>query len=180
VVAYIEIINEQSILFYVHGRSRRPTLRRQVATKLRLSARGTQDRSARPGDSFDGFANDGFPPVGEHLDKNNILPIGNPWYWDPAQLNGSQAFRRQRLIDTLVFLYGLQCEFYDRYVQAMRDAGYEGEILGSNWQAGQALATSNLHWTGGSGPSTHTSAAAAPGRCDVNKRPCCTPPAPGR
>ena len=96
--------------------------------------------------AFDGFANDGFPPVGENLDKNNILPLGNPWYWDPAQLNGSQAFRRQRLLDTLVSSTACRCEFYDRYVQAMREAGYEGEILGSNWQAGQALSHFyNLH-----------------------------------
>ncbi len=153
VVAFIEIINEQSILFYTSMGPLKasPTLRRQVAAKFCdwLRARyGTQERlRAAWGDrAFDGFANDGFPPVGESLDKNNILPLGNPWYWDPAQLNGSQAFRRQRLLDTLIFLYGLQCEFYDHYVQAMREAGYEGEVLGSNWQAGQALSHFyNLH-----------------------------------
>jgi hypothetical protein len=153
VVVFIEIINEQSILFYTSMAPLKasPTLRRQAATKFCdwLRARyGTQDglRAAWGDKAFDGFANDGFPAVGENLDKNNILPLGNPWYWDPAQLNGSQAFRRQRLLDTLVFLYGLQCEFYDRYVQAMREAGYEGEILGSNWQAGRALSHFyNLH-----------------------------------
>jgi hypothetical protein len=153
VVAFIEIINEQSILFYTSMGPLKasPTLRRQVAAKFCdwLRAKyGTQDglRAAWGDKAFDGFAKDGFPPVGEQLDKNNILPIGNPWYWDPAQLNGSQAFRRQRLIDTLVFLYGLQCEFYDRYMQAMREAGYEGEMVGSNWQAGQALSHFyNLH-----------------------------------
>jgi len=153
VVAFIEIINEQSILFYTSMGPLKAsvTLRRQVGAKFCdwLRAKyGTQDklRAAWGDKAFDGFANDGFPVVGENLDKNNILPLGNPWYWDPAQLNGSQAFRRQRLLDTLVFLYGLQCEFYDRYVQATRDAGYEGEMLGSNWQAGQALShLYNLH-----------------------------------
>jgi hypothetical protein len=152
-VAYIEIINEQSILFYTSTAPLKAslTLRQQVATKFCDWLRnkyGTHEklRTAWGDKAFDGFANEGFPPVGEHLDKNNILPIGNPWYWDPAQLNGSQAYRRQRLLDTLVFLYGLQCEFYDRYVQAMREAGYEGEVLGSNWQAGQALSHFyNLH-----------------------------------
>lgn len=152
-VAYVEIINEQSILFYTSTAPLKasPTLRRQVAVKFCAWLRakyGTHERlrSAWGDKAFDGFASDGFPPVGENLDKNNILPIGNPWYWDPAQLNGSQAYRRQRLLDTLVFLYGLQREFYDRYVQAMREAGYEGEILGSNWQAGQALSHFyNLH-----------------------------------
>jgi hypothetical protein len=153
VVAFIEIINEQSILFYTSMGPLKasPTLRQQVAARFCdwLRAKyGTPDklRAAWGDKAFDGFANDSFPAVGESLDKNNILPLGNPWYWDPAQLNGSQAFRRQRLLDTLIFLYGLQCEFYDRYVQALRDAGYEGEILGSNWQAGQALSHFyNLH-----------------------------------
>jgi hypothetical protein len=152
-VAYIEIINEQSILFYTSTAPLKasPTLRQQVAAKFCNWLRGKYGtheklRTAWGDKAFDGFASDGFPPVGENLDKNNILPIGNPWYWDPAQLNGSQAFRRQRLIDTLVFLYGLQCEFYGRYVQAMREAGYEGEMLGSNWQAGQAIShLYNLH-----------------------------------
>jgi len=152
-VAFIEIINEQSILFYTSTAPLKAssTLRQQVAAKFcdwLRSKYGTHEklRTAWGDKAFDGFANEGFPPVGENLDKNNILPIGTPWYWDPAQLNGSQAYRRQRLIDTLVFLYGLQCEFYDRYVQAMREAGYEGEILGSNWQAGRALSHFyNLH-----------------------------------
>jgi hypothetical protein len=152
-VAFLEIINEQSILFYTSTAPLKAsaTLRQQVARKfcdwLRAKYGAQNKLRAAWGDrAFDGFANEGFPPVGENLDENNILPIGSPWYWDPAQLNGAQAFRRQRLLDTLVFLYGLQCEFYDRYVQAVRAAGYEGEILGSNWQAGRALSHFyNLH-----------------------------------
>ncbi len=152
-VAFVEIINEQSILFYTSMGPLKasPTLRQMTAERFCdwLRAKyGNQEKlvAAWGNRAFDGFANDGFPPVGEHLDKRNILPIGNPWYWDPDQLNGSQAYRRQRLLDTMQFLYELQCGFYDRYVQAMRDAGYQGEILGSNWQAGRALSHYyNLH-----------------------------------
>jgi hypothetical protein len=55
-------------------------------------------------------------------------------------------YRRQRLLDALQFLYKLQCEAYDRYVAEVRDAGYKGEIVGSNWQAGRALSHyANLH-----------------------------------
>jgi hypothetical protein len=44
------------------------------------------------------------------------------------------------------FLYELQNKFYDRYVKAIRDTGYDGEILGSNWQAGRAFSHYyNLH-----------------------------------
>jgi hypothetical protein len=152
-VAFIEIINEQSILFYTSTAPLKAsaTLRQMTAERfsdwLRAKYGDHEKLVAAWGDkAFDGFANEGFPTVGEHLDKRNILPIGNPWYWDPDQLNGSQAFRRQRLLDTMQFLYELQCGFYDRYVQAMRDAGYKGEILGSNWQAGRAISHYyNLH-----------------------------------
>jgi len=75
--------------------------------------------------------------VGESWDDNTILPIGNPWYFNPNQLNGSQKYRKQRLLDTIVFLYQLQNNFYDKYKKAIRDTGYEGEIITSNWQAGR-------------------------------------------
>jgi hypothetical protein len=152
-VAFIEIVNEQSILFYtsMNPLKASETLRRRTAERfcdwLRDKYGSHEKLIAAWGDrAFDGFTGDGFPAVGEHLDTRNILPLGNPWYWDPAQLDGSQSFRRQRLLDTLVFLYGLQCEFNDRYVRAVREAGYAGEVLGSNWQAGRALSHfHNLH-----------------------------------
>ncbi len=151
-VAFIEVINEQSILFFtsMNPLKTSPTLRRQVAGRFSDWLRGKYGsheklRDAWGEKAFNGFEGDGFP-AGEHLDQRNILPLGNPWYWDPEQLNGSQAYRRQRLLDTLVFLYELQCGFYDRYVQALREAGYTGEVLGSNWQAGRALSHFyNLH-----------------------------------
>ena len=44
------------------------------------------------------------------------------------------------------FLYELQNEFYDRFVAAVRKAGYAGEIVASNWQAGRAISHYyNLH-----------------------------------
>ncbi len=153
-VAFIEIINEQSILFYssMAPLKASATLRKQVGRrfcewlrqKYRSQVKLEEAWGGRP--AFDCFANEGFPTDGEQLDKDNILPLGNPWFWDPEQLNGSQAFRKQRLLDSLHFLYQLQCEFFERYVKAVRDAGYEGEILSSNWQAGRAYSHfANLH-----------------------------------
>lgn len=153
-IAFVEIINEQSILFYTSMGPLKasPTLRKYVAQRFCDWLRekyGTHEKleAAWGGQAaFDSFTGDGFPAVGEHLDKHNILPLGNPWYWDPVQLAGSQKFRQRRLLDTLQFLYGLQNEFYARYVQAMREAGYLGEIVSSNWQAGRALSHCfNLH-----------------------------------
>ncbi|MGE5608888.1 MAG: hypothetical protein ACM359_06525 [Bacillota bacterium] len=152
-ICALEVVNEQSILFYTSMGPLKtsPTLRAKVAERFSQWLRrkyGSQERLVQAwGDkAFDGFERDGFKPVGEHLDKNNILPLGNPWYWDLNQLNGSQAYRRQRLLDTVQFLYELQCEFYDRYVKAVREAGYQGEVLGSNWQAGRSVShLYNLH-----------------------------------
>ena len=148
----IEIINEQSVLFYTSmgPLQKSPTLRKLVAGKFSewLKARyGSHDGLLRAWGqkALDSFQSEGFAAE-EHLDKRNILPLGNPWYWDPVQLNDSQAYQRQRLLDSLEFLYLLQQKAYDRYVQAVRKAGYTGEILGSNWQAGRALSHyANLH-----------------------------------
>ena len=152
-VAFIEFINEQSILFYTSMAplKQSPTLRRMTAERFCdwLKAKyGTQEAllKAWGEKAFDSFADEGFQPVGERLDKHNILPLGNPWYWDPTNLDGSQSFRRQRLLDSLHFLYELQNEFYERYVAALRKAGYDGEIPGSNWQAGRMYSHfANLH-----------------------------------
>jgi hypothetical protein len=176
-VAFVEIINEQSILFYTSMAPLKasPTLRKQVAERFCQWLRkkyGSQEKlkEAWGEAAFDCFASQGFGTAanvqparggrpwgakvvsvslkadGENLDRNNILPLGNPWYWDPDQLNGSQAPLKRRLLDTLEFLYTLQCEFFDRYVKAVRQAGYQGEIVSSNWQAGRGFSHfANLH-----------------------------------
>lgn len=153
VVAFVEIINEQSILFYssMAPLKASPTLRRNVGARFCAWLRqkyGSHEKlvEAWGAKAFDSFAGEGFGGEPEHLDKGNILPLGNPWYWDPDQLDGSQAFRKRRLLDSLHFLYLLQCEFFDRYVKAVREAGYQGELVGSNWQAGRAFSHfANLH-----------------------------------
>jgi hypothetical protein len=152
-VAFVEIINEQSILFFssMAPLKASATLRQQVGLRFGQWLRqryGTHADLVRAwgAGTLDCFAGEGFKTDGEHLDKNNILPLGNPWYWDPEQLAGSQASRKRRLLDTLEFLTMLQDEFYDRYVKALREAGYQGEILSSNWQAGRAYSHfANLH-----------------------------------
>lgn len=152
-VAFVEMINEQSILFYtsMNPLKASATLRKQVGERFCrwLKAKyGSHDGliAAWGKESLDCFANDVPVDGGEHLDRANILPLGNPWYWDPNQLKGSQAARKQRHLDTLRFLYELQNEFYARFVAEVRNAGYQGEILSSNWQAGRALSHfANLH-----------------------------------
>lgn len=151
-VAFVEIINEQSILFYTSMGPLKasPTLRKQAGEAfsgwLKAKYGDAGKLKAAWGDkALDSFTKDGFP-AGESLDQRNILPLGNPFYWEPAQLDGSQSFRRQRMLDTLEFLTKLQDDFYDRYMKAMREAGYQGEFIASNWQAGRACSHfMNLH-----------------------------------
>ena len=152
-ICVIEIVNEQSILFYTSmgPLQKSPTLRAEVGRRFCEWLKAKYGRheglvKAWGAKALDSFGRE-FPGAArEHLDKGTVLPLGNPWFWDPAQLAGTQAFRRRRLLDTMEFLYGLQCEAYDRYVKAVGEAGYKGEILGSNWQAGRALSHYyNLH-----------------------------------
>ncbi len=152
-ICVIEIINEQSVLFYttMAPLQKSPTLRRKVGARFcgwlkKRYASHDGLLKAWGQKALDSFRREVPKAADEHLDKGTILPLGNPWFWDPKQLGGTQAYRRQRLIDSLEFLYELQCEAYDRYVKAVRAAGYKGEILGSNWQAGRALSHYyNLH-----------------------------------
>ncbi|GAB6187803.1 hypothetical protein JCM17478_33050 [Thermopirellula anaerolimosa] len=153
VVAFIEIINEQSILFYssMEPLKKSATLRRTVGERFcrwLTEKYGSQEKlvEAWGKAALDSFSNEMPGMEAERLERGTILPLGNPWFWDPDQLEGSQAFRKQRLLDTLQFLYELQCEFYGRYVNAVREAGYSGELVASNWQAGRAFSHfANLH-----------------------------------
>lgn len=152
-IAFIEIINEQSILFYTSMNPLKAsvTLRGDVARRFCAWLRqryGSHDKllAAWGAKALGSFADEGLTSGEEHLDRHNILPLGNPWYWASGQLEGSQAYRKRRLLDSLAFLYEQQCDFYERYVLAVRAAGYEGEVLGSNWQAGEGLSHYyNLH-----------------------------------
>jgi len=150
-VAVVELFNEDSALFYgTLGRLQKiPTLRKMASArfcdwlKAKYGSKGACLRAWGKG-GLNCYANEGFRD--ESWEKKTIAPAGNPWFWDPAQLAGSQKLKRQRSLDTMRFLYDIQNEFYDRYVQAIRAVGYEGEILSSNWQAGRACSHYyNLH-----------------------------------
>jgi len=150
-VAVVELFNEGSALWFgvMKILQRVPTLRKRASERFSdwLKARYGDEKGlieAWGPDALNSFQNEGF--VGESLADRTIVPAGNPWFYAPAQLAGSQAPKRRRLLDTMLFFYEIQNEFYDRYVKAIRETGYEGEILGSNWQAGRAFSHYyNLH-----------------------------------
>jgi hypothetical protein len=52
----------------------------------------------------------------------------------------------RRLLDTARFLYETQVDFYQRFVEAIRETGYRGAIVGSCWWAGSGISHFyNLH-----------------------------------
>ena len=56
------------------------------------------------------------------------------------------AILKTRLLDAANFLIEQQNSFYQRFTQAIRDTGFKGEIVASNWQAGSTLGhLLNLH-----------------------------------
>ena len=143
-VLVVELYNEDSALFFgtMGQLQKRPTLRKRAAEAFSawLSARYHDDAGLAaawgPG-AIDSFKAEGFS--GESLAARSVVPAGNPWFYDPEQLTGSQAVKARRLQDTMLFLYETQNAFWERFSAALRAAGYHGEILGSNWIAGRGF-----------------------------------------
>ncbi len=150
-IAFVELFNEDSALFFgtLSRLQKIPTLRQRAGEMFFawLKDRYGSEQAlleAWGERALNSFGTEGL--VGESWEAGFIHPAGNPWFYDPDQLAGSQAPKRQRLMDTMLFLYQLQNDFYDRYVQAIREAGYDGQIIASNWQAGRAFSHYyNLH-----------------------------------
>lgn len=150
-IAVVELFNEDSALFFgtMGCLQKIPTLRKRASEQFFewLKKRyGTKDALVEAWGESALKSFDYEKLTDESWEEGRIIPAGNPWYYDPDQLEGSQASRKRRLLDTMLFLYDIQNDFYARYVKAIHDAGYKGEILGSNWQAGRAFSHYyNLH-----------------------------------
>lgn len=150
-VLVIELFNEDSALFFGTNSvlQKIPTLRKRASedfTDWLMKKYGTEEalKKAWGDGALNSFGNEGF--TNESVEARNIVPVGNPWFYDPDQLEGSQKPKKVRLHDTMLFMYEKQNQFYKRYVDALRAAGYDGEILSSNWIAGRAFSHYyNLH-----------------------------------
>ena len=153
-IAYVETYNEDSALF--HGTpkvlARSPTLRTRAGeqfadwlkAKYEIEAAFLEAWGERALNA--GLLKNQGVPQDESWAENRIYPVGNPWFYDPANLNTSQSPYRRRLLDTMAFLYELQNHVYERVGRAIRATGYEGELVTSNWQAGRMMSHFyNLH-----------------------------------
>jgi hypothetical protein len=146
-VAYVELYNEDSALFggVTSVMAKSPTLRGRAgqlfAQWLKRKYGGEPAFLAawgREALNCSILANQRLP-ADESWAAGRIYPAGNPWFFDPANLETSQRPFKRRLLDTMAFLYELQTDVYARYAKAIRDAGYTGELIASNWQAGRLM-----------------------------------------
>jgi hypothetical protein len=159
-IAFVEIFNEDSILFYstVSRIQTSPILRKYISRRFAdwLKRKyGSVDawhqgwgESAIISDVSEIRNNRIVELVGSDKLKgailpenfeNGVVPLGQPWFYDavsrPLVDEGIRAIR-QRILDTMEFLIGIQNEFNNQVTAAIRETGYEGLIIGSNWQAG--------------------------------------------
>ncbi len=142
-VTYFEIQNEEDVFFFSTGASvaRSPTYYALLAGQFSdwlLAKYGSQAglEQAWGKAAINAFKNEGGASD-EALSKRNIFPVGNPWLWDNQIQDRA---RGRRLQDTARFLFELQNNYYQRASEAIRAAGFRGQIVASNWQAGSGSA----------------------------------------
>ncbi len=80
-------------------------------------------------------------PAGETLEGMNIYPQPNHHIFSEEYNLALKEKRpiKQHYLDKGQFLFEKQVEFYNRFVKAIRETGYQGPIVGSCWQAGSGL-----------------------------------------
>jgi hypothetical protein len=131
-LSYIELQNEDDIFFYTTTTAiaNFPTYRKLLQehfSQWLTTKYGSQDKLAT--------AWEGAIKENETLADNSIAIQGVPWEMSDAHLPQTKGGTRQRLLDTAAFLHFTQDKFYNKFVKAIRDAGYQGPLVGSPWQA---------------------------------------------
>jgi hypothetical protein len=131
-LAYIELQNEDDIFFYTTEKAFNacPTYQRHFIERFTrwLAAKYGSEEALRKA------WGEALQP-GETLAANNIVPQTNPWFFGADNLPKQTGGPRQRLLDAAQHFHELQNQFYARFVKAIRQAGYQGPLCGSPWQA---------------------------------------------
>ncbi len=83
----------------------------------------------------------GALPEDEKLALRNIYPDPNHSRFDAEYRNALKEGRKikQSYLDKARFLFEQQHQFYQKFVNAVRDTGYKGPIVASCWQAGSGI-----------------------------------------
>ena len=131
-LSFIELQNEDDIFFYTSEKafSACPTYRKSFTARFSdwLASKYSGEEKFRQ-------AWAGALKPGESLAARNIEPQTNPWFFGQDHLPMQSDGPRQRLLDSAAWLHEVQNKFYARFVKAIRDAGYQGPLCGSPWQA---------------------------------------------
>jgi len=135
-LCFVELQNEDDIFFYTTSGvyDACPTYRQDLLNRFAawLTVKyGNQDGLAK--------AWGGALKPGETLDAKNIALQPNPWFMSESYLPNQNIEQKTRLLDNAAFFHDVQNKFYTRFVKAIRDAGYQGPICGSPWQAPSGL-----------------------------------------
>jgi hypothetical protein len=78
---------------------------------------------------------------GESIEDGTVYPVPNHSKFDAIYFESKKKGEElpQHYLDKAEFLFTKQMEFYNRFVDAIRETGYKGTIVGSCWQAGSGL-----------------------------------------
>jgi hypothetical protein len=135
-LSYVETHNEDDIFFWTTppALSQYPTYARLLQkhyVEWLTSKYGSQDKLAA--------AWDGAIKPDETLESGNI-PLNVDLYQMSEQpMANHRGGARQRLLDTAAFLHYTQDKFYTKFAKKIREAGYQGPLVGSPWQAPSGL-----------------------------------------
>jgi hypothetical protein len=130
-LSYIELQNEDDIFWYSAGGGyeKCPTYRKKLderfATWLKAKYKDDEGLAAAWGPL----------PKGQSLEQANIGLQMNPWFEGTDNLPKKGEKEQRHLLDNAAFLHGEQDRFYSRMAKAIREAGYQGPLVGSPWQA---------------------------------------------
>jgi len=131
-LSFIEMQNEDDIFFYTSTNAFKacPTYQKLFVQRFSdwLKAKYGSEEKLKT-------AWQGALDANESLAARNIVLQTNPWFFSDAHLPGQKGGQRQRLLDTAGFLHDAQNKFYAKFLKAIRDAGYQGPVCGSPWQA---------------------------------------------
>jgi hypothetical protein len=131
-LCFIELQNEDDIFFYTSEKAFNacPTYRKRFLSRFAAWLKESYTSQEKLKAAWEGALK-----PDETLADENIVPQLNPWFFGSDHLPGQKGGARRRLLDTAAFLHDVQDRFYSRFAKAIRDAGYQGPLNGSPWQA---------------------------------------------
>ncbi|MFP4382374.1 MAG: hypothetical protein ACLFUS_17870 [Candidatus Sumerlaeia bacterium] len=150
-LAFIEFQNEDSIFFYSFGGFNKldemPTYKKMFNQRFSEWLKQKYGNHEGLVEAWGEKALNLFEIKDENLAKENIMVQGNPWFFSPEGLEQARSQGSlQRMIDTAAFLHHAQDKYYTRFHDAIRQAGYDGPLVGSCWTTPAGLPQYlNLH-----------------------------------